>query len=133
MPPRASFLFARSIAGRRSRRRTFCRVSAVPTLVGKTRSVGCLNGDRAEARAALAAGRARDTRLRAKLSQPEVAQALGVSASCVSRWEAGVRIPRGDFAERLARLLRALERAAGSRGAGMTRPLTAAIGRYPRR
>ena len=48
---------------------------------------------------------ARDLRLQAGLSQNEVGAALGVSHAAVSRWESGKRLPRGDLAERLLRLL----------------------------
>ena len=61
-------------------------------------------------RADIAAGRARQVRERARLSQAEVARALGVDTATVSRWETGMRLPRGRTALRLASLLAALER-----------------------
>lgn len=64
---------------------------------------------RSEARHAIASGRLREVRERARLSQSELASAIGVTPACVSRWEAGQRLPRGDAAERLAAELRRLE------------------------
>ena len=70
----------------------------------------------------LAAGRARRRlpqpairrllRERARLSQREVAQALGVDPPTVSRWESGSRTPSGRFLERYLELL---DRLAGER------------------
>lgn len=65
---------------------------------------------RSEGRLAVESGRAREIRLRARLSQEELGSAVGVSAACVCRWEAGERLPRGRTAERLAGLLRLLEK-----------------------
>jgi DNA-binding transcriptional regulator YiaG len=66
---------------------------------------------RYEGRQAVASGRVRSLRVSAKLSQGDVAHAVGVSPACVSRWESRNRLPRAQAAERLARLLRDLERA----------------------
>jgi len=65
--------------------------------------------DVSTARLAAADGRLRETRLRAKLSQGDIAHALGVTEATVSRWEAGVRRPRRAEAQRLAALLRLLD------------------------
>jgi DNA-binding transcriptional regulator YiaG len=62
-----------------------------------------------EARHAASDGRLRAVRLQAKLSQADVARALGVAEATISRWEAGIRRPRRAEAERLAALLRLLE------------------------
>ena len=64
-----------------------------------------------ELRQALASGRAAELRQRFGLSQGEVAAAIGVTASCVSHWEAGRRVPGTNSARRYARLLGALETA----------------------
>jgi transcriptional regulator with XRE-family HTH domain len=63
----------------------------------------------AEGRAAIRSGRLRELRERLGLSQRELARALDVDESAVSRWEAGERVPREAAAERLAALLRVLE------------------------
>lgn len=47
-------------------------------------------------------------RLKAGLSQAEIAAAIGVERPTVSRWESGVRSPRGRHAEAYAALLRGL-------------------------
>jgi DNA-binding transcriptional regulator YiaG len=61
-----------------------------------------------EAREAVATGRASEIRQSARLSQSEIAMALGVTTSAVCKWERGTRSPRGDVAERYGRLLRRL-------------------------
>lgn len=53
---------------------------------------------------------ARDIRIRAGLTEEDMAQALGVTQSTISRWEGGSRQPRGDAAIRWAELLAKLER-----------------------
>lgn len=63
----------------------------------------------ADVRARLQDGRAKTVREASGLSQSEVARAIGVHASALSRWEAGSRAPRGDAALRLGRLLDRLE------------------------
>ena len=47
-------------------------------------------------------------RLKAGLTQAEIAAAIGVERPTVSRWEAGIRSPRGAHAEAYAELLRGL-------------------------
>lgn len=61
-----------------------------------------------EARAAAASGRGRRLREAAGLTQGELAGLIGIDPSCVSRWEAGLRRPRGGWALRYARALRVL-------------------------
>ena len=58
----------------------------------------------AQLRADVASGRARSIRERARLSQADVARALGVDQPTVARWEAG-RVPRREHAARYADLL----------------------------
>ena len=67
----------------------------------------------ARLRADVASGRVRQVRERARLSQPEIAQAIGTSATAVSQWEAGRRLPRGPAALRYAALLAELDKASG--------------------
>ena len=47
-------------------------------------------------------------RERAGLSQAEIAEALGVTSSAVSRWETGRRMPRGARGSAYAELLERL-------------------------
>jgi DNA-binding transcriptional regulator YiaG len=63
-----------------------------------------------ETRAALANGHVRELRKRARLTQRELARALNVSPPTVSRWESQLRQPRGEAAQRLADIVRLLER-----------------------
>lgn len=65
----------------------------------------------ARLRADLASGRAREIRERSRLSQAEVAEAVGVSQPTVAGWEAGRRRPHGELAARYADLLARLEQA----------------------
>lgn len=53
---------------------------------------------------------AREIRIRAGVTEENMAQALGVTQSTISRWEGGSRQPRGDAAIRWAHLLTELER-----------------------
>jgi transcriptional regulator with XRE-family HTH domain len=59
----------------------------------------------ARARRAVQDGRARSVRLAAGLSQHEIGAVVRVTAAAVSRWESGVRLPRGEAAVRYAKLL----------------------------
>jgi DNA-binding transcriptional regulator YiaG len=56
-------------------------------------------------RALAASGEAREIRRRAKLTQAEVGDACRVADATISRWEKGLRAPRGQAALRYARLL----------------------------
>lgn len=56
-----------------------------------------------------ATGRARALRIQARLSLGEVAEDIGTSVSTLSRWETGLRPPRGDAALRWLALLRQLD------------------------
>lgn len=47
-------------------------------------------------------------RLKAGLTQAEIAAAIGVERPTISRWESGLRSPRGPNAEAYADLLRGL-------------------------
>ena len=47
-------------------------------------------------------------RNRSGLTQADVASAIGVERPTVSRWESGLRTPRGRHADAYAELLRAL-------------------------
>lgn len=55
-----------------------------------------------------APGMRRQTRELAGVSQTAVSEALGVARATVSRWETGVRTPRGDLLKRYVGLLRTL-------------------------
>lgn len=63
----------------------------------------------ARVRALLRSGRARTIRERARLSQAEVARAVGTDGPQISRWEAGKAAPQREAALRLAKLLDGLE------------------------
>lgn len=67
----------------------------------------------AEARVRVARGDLAAIRTRAKLSQNAIAGAVGVNRIAVLRWERGERLPTGEPAVRLAKLLRDLEKVAG--------------------
>jgi DNA-binding transcriptional regulator YiaG len=64
----------------------------------------------AEMRAACVSGSARTTRLSARLTQAEMAEACQVSPRTVAAWEAGQRIPGGHPALEYGRLLAKLSR-----------------------
>lgn len=66
----------------------------------------------ARLRADLASGRARRIREAARLSQAEVAEAIGTTQPAVAGYESGRRTPRGERAARYADLLARLEREA---------------------
>lgn len=59
-------------------------------------------------------GQARKIRQHANLTRAEVARAVGVDPSTVSRWESGERRPRGTAAIRYAELLRRLSAERGA-------------------
>lgn len=65
----------------------------------------------ASARRALADGEAVRLRQAAGLSRPEIANACGVAASTIWRWESGSRLPQGEPGVRYARLLDQLRKA----------------------
>jgi len=69
-----------------------------------------------EARDAVSTGRGARLRRAALVSQTELASAVGVTASAISRWEGGSRLPRTDEAAAYARELRRLERAVARNG-----------------
>ena len=54
-------------------------------------------------------GEARRIRESRRLTVAEIAQTVGVSHTAVSRWERGLRTPRGGAALRYAKLLQALD------------------------
>ncbi len=56
---------------------------------------------------------ARAIRLAAGVSQPRMAEELGVHRVSVARWECGTRRPRGDVRAAYGRLLRELQEAVG--------------------
>ena len=62
-----------------------------------------------QARSALREGRVRELRESHGLSQRELARALGVDETALSRWENGSRMPRSGAAERLYGVLKVLE------------------------
>jgi transcriptional regulator with XRE-family HTH domain len=59
-------------------------------------------------RTLLASGQARRLRERAGLTQQEVGQACGVTATAVARWESGDRLPHGETLARYGGLLERL-------------------------
>ena len=59
-------------------------------------------------RAMLDNGEARQIRERAGLTSTQLARRLDVSPAAVTRWEQGIRFPRGANARRYARLLQRL-------------------------
>jgi DNA-binding transcriptional regulator YiaG len=56
-------------------------------------------------RVAAKSGQARAIREGAGISQPELAERVGVSHAAISRWESGHRVPRGLAARRYATAL----------------------------
>jgi transcriptional regulator with XRE-family HTH domain len=64
-----------------------------------------------EAREAARSGRARRVRELAGVTQEALASVVGVDDSAVSRWERGLRAPRGAAAVAYAKTLRALSKA----------------------
>ena len=63
----------------------------------------------ARLRADLASGKAREVRERARLSQADVARAIGVGQPVVANWESGRRTPQREHAIKYAALLLELE------------------------
>lgn len=61
----------------------------------------------------LASGRGRTVRAAARLSQSDVARAVGATHAAVSAWECGRRKPKGDLALRYGALLDALRDVSG--------------------
>jgi transcriptional regulator with XRE-family HTH domain len=85
----------------------------------------------AETRAAAVRGDARRIRVAARVSQPELAEVCGIAASAISRWESGLRAPRGSAGLRYAFALLALSAKEGTPlknddGSGPTEPLVPA-------
>ena len=72
----------------------------------------------AQLRADVLSGRAQSIRKRARLSQDELAAAIGTVRSTVCSWEQQRRLPRGDLARRYSAVLVALERQQRERGGG---------------
>jgi len=66
------------------------------------------------AREAAATGRLRDLRCGARLTQAEAGSLCGVSGAAVARWEGHDRVPRGQAAIALGRLIERLQRQAAS-------------------
>ena len=64
----------------------------------------------AQVRADMASGQARIIRERARLSQSEMARAIGVHWTTVAHWESGRRVPRGPTAARYAEMLGQLDK-----------------------
>jgi DNA-binding transcriptional regulator YiaG len=62
-------------------------------------------------RRAIASGEARRLRIRSGVSQGAIAKTVGVTAASVSRWERGLRRPRGEVAELYVRALIVLHHA----------------------
>jgi len=50
-------------------------------------------------------GRLHELRVAADVSHSEIAAEVGVTTACVAGWERGRWLPRGENAERLARVL----------------------------
>jgi len=71
----------------------------------------------ARLRADTASGRAREIRKRARLSQSEVAAAVGVTQPTVGAWEAGRMMPHGKAAAAYAALLERLAKIGREEGA----------------
>jgi DNA-binding transcriptional regulator YiaG len=61
----------------------------------------------------LSKGRPRAIREATRLSQSDVAGAIGASRSAVASWEEGRRRPRGELAARYSSFLRSLSRLLG--------------------
>jgi DNA-binding XRE family transcriptional regulator len=66
----------------------------------------------AQTQADLASGKAREARKAARVTQADLAEALGVSRQAVTGWESGQRVPSSAHALAYGRLLRQLARRA---------------------
>jgi DNA-binding XRE family transcriptional regulator len=86
------------------------RTNPVPAVTSDPRSDAAEVVLLMEARDMACSGRAARLRAAAGVSQADLAAAVGVSASCVSRWEAGDRRPGGRTAPAYARVLRRIAR-----------------------
>lgn len=69
------------------------------------------------ARRYAATGAGRRIRQCAELSMSDIAKAVDVAESTISRWENGLRVPRGTAAARWAELLADIERATRAKSA----------------
>jgi DNA-binding XRE family transcriptional regulator len=65
-----------------------------------------------QTRAELASGDARQARATARITQGEMASALGVSRSALGHWETGRSVPSAEHALAYGRLLRQLAKRA---------------------
>jgi transcriptional regulator with XRE-family HTH domain len=74
----------------------------------------------ATVRAAARSGEAKELRVRAGLSQAEIAEACGVRRPTVGAWESGTRSPHGDAALAYARVLGRLRHAGAAGQADQT-------------
>lgn len=68
----------------------------------------------AEARLRVERGDLVKIRHQARISQEAIGRAVGVSRVAVCRWESGSRLPAGEPAVRLAKLLHELEKVVGA-------------------
>ncbi len=63
----------------------------------------------ATARTYSATGQGRSIRIRARLSQRDIARAIGSTEPVICRWETGQRMPSGEAAVKWAELLNQIE------------------------
>jgi DNA-binding transcriptional regulator YiaG len=68
----------------------------------------------ARLRSMIQSGEARSIRTVARVSMPEMAEAIGCSVSTLWRWEAGDRQPKGKLALRYAGVLESLQEVAAA-------------------
>jgi transcriptional regulator with XRE-family HTH domain len=69
-----------------------------------------------EGRAAAESGRGARLREAARLSQSDLARIVGTTPATISRWEAGLRKPRGSLAVAYAQALRKVAQVIASHG-----------------